>query len=516
MDWLLFRLITGAIAGSFCLFLSVFSYLKNKSRRLNKIFALFNLFLGLWNLSDVAIVSAPTHTLALFLDRLSYVWGTPVIPLFFYLCVEMAGVKFEKKAIHWILLTVTVFFMLVTFTPWFIQDIKTDTFEEVPGFLFPFFMIYLVFLLGYGMVILFRAFKSATGIKKDQLKYTFLALFFAFLAGISFLSTMIVPSTPPVFYVPEMAYAGTIGYAIFKYRLMDIRIFIRRAGLLVLIYCLLVIVSAPIVFFIHHKAVSPDGIINTLLVVEVIFLAATLSLGPFFYAYFVKQSSYFREDSMAGLTHELKSPLAIIQSSLDVMAGRLESKKIDRKQQSEYIEIIRRNSERLDRFIEQLLIVFNPNSDRPTLSIQETDIVDLCRAVVRDFEDHLNEKNLTISLNVPKELVVFCDSEKIAKVVSNLLSNAIKFSRNGEIRLSIEDDDDQVKVVIHDHGEGIPNEDMSRLFERFFQGTKRGRKGAGVGLAVSKAWVEAHAGEINGESDGPGKGSRFWFTLPKK
>src|SRR5258706_9864500 len=189
MDWLLFRLSTAAIAAACCFFLGIFSYYQDKSKRINLIFALFNLFLGLWNISDIAIASSPSHDEALFFDRLSYVFATPVIPLFFYLCVEITGTKLKSRLFHFSAVFVCLSIVSTSFTPWLIKDVTiSPSLVEVPGSFYICFIIYLVFMLGYGLKLLFSGYKISHGLQKSQLMYTFLALIFAFSAGVSSLS----------------------------------------------------------------------------------------------------------------------------------------------------------------------------------------------------------------------------------------------------------------------------------------------------------------------------------------
>jgi two-component system sensor histidine kinase BaeS len=113
-------------------------------------------------------------------------------------------------------------------------------------------------------------------------------------------------------------------------------------------------------------------------------------------------------------------------------------------------------------------------------------------------------------------LTVRCDGKRIEQVVSNLLSNAVKFTREGEIRIRLTDDGKNARVEITDSGAGIPADELPFVFDRLFRGASaRSVKGTGIGLAIAKTWVEAHGGQIKAESAGPGRGSRFWFVIPK-
>lgn len=114
--------------------------------------------------------------------------------------------------------------------------------------------------------------------------------------------------------------------------------------------------------------------------------------------------------------------------------------------------------------------------------------------------------------------IVPIDRNRMQQVITNLVSNAIKYSNDGgTVRVVIEDTDDSGMIHVEDSGIGIPQEDLKRIFERFYRTDKsRNRKtgGAGVGLAIAKTIVQAHKGKISAESE-EGKGSRFTVVLPK-
>src|SRR5262245_28708635 len=147
MDWLQLRLITAGMAGTACLILAALSFFRNRSRPINRIFAAFNLFVGLWNLSEIGMALAPTPRMALYIDRLSYVWGTPVAPSFYYLCIEIAEVRKSKVWFDSLVGSIGVFLVIAAFTPWLIADFRTTpVMVEIPGPVFPVFAGYVVVL----------------------------------------------------------------------------------------------------------------------------------------------------------------------------------------------------------------------------------------------------------------------------------------------------------------------------------------------------------------------------------
>ena len=124
-------------------------------------------------------------------------------------------------------------------------------------------------------------------------------------------------------------------------------------------------------------------------------------------------------------------------------------------------------------------------------------------------------KQQTIEIHIESNLPeVAADGPRVGQVLSNLLSNAIKFSRpGGKIVVSAREQDHTVVVCVSDDGPGIPRENLSKVFDRYWQASETSRAGMGLGLSIAKGIVEAHGGKIWVDSE-LGKGSSFSFTLP--
>ncbi|WP_090302315.1 sensor histidine kinase [Pseudobutyrivibrio sp. ACV-2] len=136
--------------------------------------------------------------------------------------------------------------------------------------------------------------------------------------------------------------------------------------------------------------------------------------------------------------------------------------------------------------------------------------------MLASFETGFREKNISVSL-VGDTVNIFADKNRISQVISNLLSNALKYTdEDGAINISISKKDNAMEFAVEDTGIGISKEEQPRVFERFYRTDKsRTRKtgGAGIGLTITKAIVQAHHGTILVESE-PGNGSKFIVTLP--
>ena len=218
---------------------------------------------------------------------------------------------------------------------------------------------------------------------------------------------------------------------------------------------------------------------------------------------------------LANMSHELRTPLNNI-----IGFSRLMLKGFDgplTEQQQNDLQIVHQDSHHLLGLINDLLDISQIEAGLMELEFQEVVLADLIHSVmatasalVRDQEIELHQD---IAPNLP---VVQADTTRVRQVLLRLLANAAKFTDQGIITVRAWPSDSQVLVSISDTGAGIPPEDQERIFQRFEQGTlENGRRpnGAGLGLALSKEFVEMHGGRIWVESE-VGKGSAFTFTLP--
>lgn len=228
MDFSLFRITTSGLAAGACFVSAFFVYWRNPRGTINRYYALSNILLGLWNVSDIVIVSAGDIEWALFFDRLSYVWGVLVVPCFFHLGMAVANAPFRKRGLNWFLWLFAWIIAALSLTPLMIKRVEvTPHLVEHTGPLFPVYMVYFVSWLGYGLYSISHAFQTATGLQRNQLRYLLVSLGLAFLSGLLYFANILHPAIPPVFYVVEMGYLAVLAYAVVRYRAMDINLAFR-------------------------------------------------------------------------------------------------------------------------------------------------------------------------------------------------------------------------------------------------------------------------------------------------
>ncbi len=229
----------------------------------------------------------------------------------------------------------------------------------------------------------------------------------------------------------------------------------------------------------------------------------------------IKRLENLRRDFVANVSHELRTPLTSIKGFLETLiSGALK----DPDRARDFLGRMDEDASRLTRLINDLLDLSRIESGQLKMKIEPVDLAEQIEETLATFHPRLEEKkifvvNLISSAKLPH---VLADPDKLKQVLVNLVDNAIKFNRPaGQIKFSAETMNDRVKVSIEDSGSGIPNDDLLRIFERFYRVDKaraREEGGTGLGLAIVKHIIEAHGGEVFCESV-IGMGTKFSFTL---
>ena len=222
------------------------------------------------------------------------------------------------------------------------------------------------------------------------------------------------------------------------------------------------------------------------------------------------------------ISHELKTPLNVISSAIQLFDLYCKNGSLDEKKNSiiEYIDSTKQNCYRLSKLINNIVDLSKIEAGFYKLNLSNNNIVEVVEKIVTSVTAFVVRKNLNIVFDTNvEEKIIACDLEKIERVVLNLISNAIKFSNEGdEIFVQVKDKNEFVKILVKDNGIGIEEKDLEVIFDRFKQVDKslsRNSEGTGIGLSLVKSIVELHGGNIHVESK-VGMGSKFIVKLPSK
>ena len=223
-----------------------------------------------------------------------------------------------------------------------------------------------------------------------------------------------------------------------------------------------------------------------------------------------EESNRLKSAFLANMSHEIRTPLNAIVGFSDVLASGGTS--VD--EQQGYVDIIKTNSDLLLRLINDILDVSRLEADRVTFTIEKCDVVPLCQQVLASVSQARKSENEFIFECDRESVDLRTDIQRLQQVIINLLSNADKFTRNGQITLKLEVDDEKrvATFSVSDTGTGIPLEKQKQVFERF-EKLNEYVQGTGLGLSICKLTVEKWGGEIWVDS-GYTDGARFVFTHP--
>jgi two-component system phosphate regulon sensor histidine kinase PhoR len=222
-----------------------------------------------------------------------------------------------------------------------------------------------------------------------------------------------------------------------------------------------------------------------------------------------------RRDFVANVSHEIRTPLTSIKGYTETLLdGALEDKSNAR----DFLKIIGADADRLVQLVDDLLDLAKIESGNLALKFVPVPLAGVIDRIIAGLKGQGERKSVALRRELPEDLRVHADEASIAQVFLNLLDNGIKYNREGgTVTVSARPEGERVRVDVSDTGIGIPEEDLPRIFERFYRVDKaRSRQlgGTGLGLAIVKHIIQAHGGEVSVRSELQ-KGSTFSFTLPK-
>jgi two-component system phosphate regulon sensor histidine kinase PhoR len=227
----------------------------------------------------------------------------------------------------------------------------------------------------------------------------------------------------------------------------------------------------------------------------------------------LRRADQIRRDFVANVSHELRTPLTAIRGYVEALLD----DPADADSTHKFLEIIARHTTRMERLVKDLLRLARLDARQELLETARCDIKQIFNAVTADLAQTIEDKGQRITTDVvPEARLVDGDPAKLHDIIRNLVENAVNYSPEGaEVRLGAARHNGTYTITVADSGPGIPNEDLTRVFERFYRVDKsRSRPGGtGLGLAIVKHLVELHGGEAVAENR-PEGGAVFTITLP--
>lgn len=231
----------------------------------------------------------------------------------------------------------------------------------------------------------------------------------------------------------------------------------------------------------------------------------------------LQRANGFKNEILGTVAHDLKNPLGVILGRTEMLkelisTGAAEGGVIAQ------VDHIRDATKRLTTMVDHLISDAMADAFDITIRREPVDVAALVQEVADANQPLAVNKQQTIAVSAPPNVVTMCDTDRIREAIDNLISNAIKYSpMGGKITVAVAHDDSDTIVRVSDEGAGLSPEDLGRLFGRFQRLSAKptaGESSTGLGLSIVKRIIDMHGGEVTAESDGPGKGSTFTITLP--
>ncbi|TPQ41559.1 histidine kinase [Bradyrhizobium guangdongense] len=231
----------------------------------------------------------------------------------------------------------------------------------------------------------------------------------------------------------------------------------------------------------------------------------------------LQRANGFKNEILGTVAHDLKNPLGVILGRTEMLkelisTGAAEGGVIAQ------VDHIRDATKRLTTMVDHLISDAMADAFDITIRREPVDVAALVKEVADANQPLAVNKQQTISVTAPPNIVTMCDTDRVREAIDNLISNAIKYSpMGGKIAVAVTHEDSDTIVRVSDEGAGLSPEDLGRLFGRFQRLSAKptaGESSTGLGLSIVKRIIDMHGGEVTAESEGPGKGSTFTITLP--
>ncbi len=229
----------------------------------------------------------------------------------------------------------------------------------------------------------------------------------------------------------------------------------------------------------------------------------------------IKSSWQRQQDFVADASHELRTPLTVVQVNLELVKGNSDETVAS---QSKWLDNSLLEMKRMSKLVDDLLFLARADSQQQTLDLQSFPLNTALREVIESFKPLAQANGILLEASLNAEGLYHGDENRIKQLIVILLDNALKYTPSGgQITLSLQNWGTLVEITVSDNGEGIEQEHLAKIFERFYrvdQARSQQKEGTGLGLAIADWIIKSHRGRIKVTSS-PGKGTTFVVSLPK-
>ncbi|MBI4359015.1 MAG: HAMP domain-containing histidine kinase [Candidatus Nealsonbacteria bacterium] len=286
---------------------------------------------------------------------------------------------------------------------------------------------------------------------------------------------------------------------------------------LFLVLGLVVITSSVAIYFIGlGHAEDPEIVVLIVLGLSAFLMIIGFSITQSFER--LAEVARMKAEFISVVSHQLRAPLANLRWITDLLiSGRVENVP---EKQTNYLQILRENGQRMDELVSDLLTVSRIESNEFLFKKEKASLLELTQRTVNRLDSLARASNVEVKLSAEDNLPeAFFDPFQIGQVIENLLDNAIRYIKGrGCVNVVVSQKNNYLHLEVKDDGIGISREDQKYIGQKFFRGSNAFRhqsQGSGLGLYIAKAIIEKSGGKLGFKSE-EGQGSTFWFTLPIK
>ncbi|MFA7243858.1 MAG: ATP-binding protein [Patescibacteria group bacterium] len=524
-------LILGAALTSIIAF---FVYQSDRKRTQNRFFVAMSFFGILWLLFAYFSVVDADLTRAAIWAKLNFASVTIFIILSYFFVINFFKKTKTTRAVDYAIVAFgTVLLFTVTFSRLIIDSTSSETWGNQINYgpLWLCYVLAISLIGGYSVFILLQKYKDLDTEGKSKLKYFLVGVFLFFLGNLIFnaLINLIVDSNKFDSFgdYSILIFLGFTAYAIIKDKLFDIKLIATQIIVIALSVSLLIEVfisntlsEGAIKAIIWGLATYGGYLLIKSVQVEIkqredlAVLAKKLEKANDD----LKKMDQLKDDFISMASHELNTPVSAIKGYMSMILEEGLGGKIPDQVRS-YLEKVYSSSQRLASMIKDLLNVSRIESGRIHLIYEQKPIEELIDQAIGEIMSKAKEANHTLVFNKPEKALplTWFDVTRIMEILINIIGNSIKYTDpGGKIEVSASAEDKLITVAIKDNGRGIPKEKQDQVFSKFTQVDvlKDEVKGTGLGMYISKEFINLHKGKIWFESDGENKGTTFYFSLP--
>lgn len=508
-------------------------FFNNRKSITNKTFLLFTLSGISWSIFNYINYQFQNPTLVLWFLRMvifSAVWYCFFLFQLFYVFPK-EKIELSKKY-KFILIPIVAGTSIITLTNLVFPKIDElapvgEVSKITPAAGIFLFGIVVIALIASGLIILFRKIINGQGIEKVQYRFVLIGALITFSLHIVF--NFILPAFfdirrfIPLGAVFIFPFAAFTAYAIVKHHLLNVKTIATEILTFILSVVTLfeVILSKDIAAIILRSGVFILVLAFGILLIRSVLkeveqrerlevLTAELEAAN----EKLKELDKLKSEFLSFASHQVKSPMNVVKGFATLIYDGTYGQVPDKVKET--AEKIKESADRMIALVDNLLDLRKIEEGKMEIKLESTAVDQLVSEVVDELKPLADKKKLIINYNKPtQEIKTRLDPQKFRQVIQNLIENSIKYTDTGSVIINIENKDGSVLISIADTGHGIPVELLPHLFEQYQRDASLKDKieGTGLGLFIAKQIILGHKGEIWAESEGPGKGSRFYVKI---